>query len=137
MNTMFENIRTDFKLVKLVNGEDIICTIRDGNPNTTGGRIEVVHPLKMHILPRMTNKGTYGESLNLSHWVHPYTETRSFHIPNSSILLVAEVSPGLSKYYEYVLKQIDREDSLDDFTNDEIYEDLLDQMDTDPDASIH
>jgi hypothetical protein len=136
MDTLFQNIDSNFKLVKLVNGEDIICTITDGNPNTANSKIEIQHPLKMHVIPKISNKGSYGESLNLSHWVHPYTETHTFHIPTSSILLVAEVSPGLSKYYEYVLKQIDREDKVEEYTEDEIYDELLMDMD-DTSTSVH
>jgi len=129
--------KTNFKLIKLVNGEDIICSISSGNPNTVGGKIEVIFPLKMQVVPKMTDKGI-NESLNLSHWVHPYTETKSFHIPTSSILLVANVSPGLSKYYEYVLRQIERDDTILDRepTDDEMMDEIFEEMDTGSD-SIH
>ena len=56
---------------------------------------------------------------------------------------MADVSPGLSKYYEYVLKKMDgfvetieeeiREEDMDD---EEIYNELLEELDTDSD-SIH
>ena len=137
MKQIYQKHDTDFKLIKLVNGEDIICSINDGNPNTVGGKIEVVFPLKMQIVPKMTEKGI-NESLNLSHWVHPYTETKHFHIPNSSILLVANVSPGLSRYYEYVLKQIERDEEVEDQepTDDDLLDEIFEEMDTGSD-SIH
>tara|TARA_R100001377_G_C3107470_1_gene81318 strand:- start:91 stop:507 length:417 start_codon:yes stop_codon:yes gene_type:complete len=134
----FPDIKS-FKLVKLINGEDIICTISDGNPNKSGGFIQVNSPLRMQVLPRLGDGGKITESLNLAHWVHPYTETRQFHIPNSSILLVADVSPGLSRYYEYVLMKIEKEDKFFDeelVPDDEIYDELLEEMDTETD-SIH
>ena len=45
----------NFKLIKLINGEDIICSIEDGNPNKANSFIEVVYPLRMQIIPKMNN----------------------------------------------------------------------------------
>ena len=59
----------NFKLIKLINGEDIICSIEDGNPNKANSFIEVVYPLRMQIIPKMNNDHKITESLNLSHWV--------------------------------------------------------------------
>ena len=56
----------------------------------------------------------------------------------------AEASPGLAKYYEYVLKRIGdeidgiitEEKELDDYTNDEIYDELLEEEES-PSKLIH
>ena len=120
----------DFKLVKLINGEDIICSIKKRKDSS----IQVHSPLKMQVFPKFAEDGM-TESLNLSHWVHPYTETRIFHIPNSSVLLIADVSPGLSRYYEYILKKIEKDEDIF-MDNDEAYDGILESMDTDND-SIH
>ena len=122
MNTFVES--KNFKLVKLINGEDLICTI-EGEKGAE--HIQVIFPLKMQVIPRMSNNGI-EESLNLSPWIHPYTETQSFQIPASSIMLIADVSPGLSRYYEYVLKQIDQKDDID---NDEIHDEILESIEPD------
>ena len=137
MKEVYQKTETNFKLIKLVNGEDIICSISSGNPNTIGGKIEVIFPLKMQVVPKMSPNGI-EESLNLSHWIHPYTETHSFKIPASSIMLIADVSPGLSKYYEYVLRQIERDDTIIDRepTDDEMMDEIFEEMDTGSD-SIH
>ena len=110
-----------YKIVKLINGEDIICSI---TPLDCDKHIQVMYPLKMQIIPRMSNGGI-EESLSLSHWIHPYTETRSFQIPSSSVMLIADVSPGLSRYYEHVLKKIDQRDDID---NDEIHDEILESI---------
>ena len=78
----------------------------------------------MQVIPRMSNNGI-EESLNLSPWIYPYTETQSFQIPASSIMLIADVSPGLSRYYEYVLGKMDQED---DINNDEIHDEILESI---------
>ena len=110
-----------FKLIKLINGEDLICTIEE---EKGADHIQVIYPLKMQVIPRMSNNGI-EESLNLSPWIYPYTETQSFQIPASSIMLIADVSPGLSRYYEYVLKKIDQKD---DINNDEIHDEILESI---------
>ena len=54
----------NFKLIKLINGEDIICSIEDGNPNKANSFIEVVYPLRMQIIPKMNNDHKITESLS-------------------------------------------------------------------------
>ena len=122
MNTFAET--KNFKLIKLINGEDLICSIEE---EKDAKHIQVVYPLKMQVIPRMSNNGI-EESLNLSPWIHPYTETHSFQIPSSSIMLITDVSPGLSRYYEYVLKKIDQGD---DINNDEIHDEILESIEPD------
>ena len=132
-----------YKIVKLINGEDIICSI---TPIDCDKHIRVEFPLKMQVAPRM-QKDRIIESLNLSHWVHPATETTIFDIPSTSIIMVADVSPGLSKYYVFVLKKMDgfvetideeihEEDLEEDLSDEEVYNELLEELDTDSD-SIH
>jgi uncharacterized membrane protein len=130
---------SSYKIVKLINGEDIICTI---SPLDCDKHIRVEFPLKMQVAPRM-QRDRVVESLNLSHWVHPATETTIFDIPSTSVIMMADVSPGLSKYYEYVLKKMDSyEESIEeiiqeeDIDNEEIYNELLLDLDSDSD-SIH
>jgi hypothetical protein len=125
MNTFAES--KNFKLVKLINGEDIICTIEEEKDDK---HIQIIYPLKMQVVPRMSPNGV-EESLNLSHWIHPYTETHSFKIPSSSIMLITDVSPGLSRYYEYVLEKIDQEDDIDNIDNDEIHDEILESIEPD------
>ena len=84
---------------------------------------------------KITDKGI-AESLSLSHWVHPYTESRSFSIPSSSVILVADVSPGLSRYYEFVLRKVQDHMDQEDATNEDIYDELLEDMDIESDI-IH
>ncbi len=128
-----------YKIVKLINGEDIICSI---TPIDCDKHIRVDFPLKMQVAPRM-QKDRVVEFLNLRHWVHPATETTILDIPSTSIIMVADVSPGLSKYYEFVLKKmdgfvetIDEEIHEEDMSDEEVYNELLEEMDPDSD-SIH
>ena len=116
-----------YKFIKLANGEDIVCTIEDND--SSKNQIKVLYPLKMHSLPRMLT-GAQGDSIGLSHWMHPMTEAVSFQLSLEHVLLISDASPGLIKYYEYVLKQMRNNDltNIDDVDDEETYEELLDDL---------
>ena len=120
-----------YKFIKLSNGEDIVCTIEDND--NLGNQVKVLHPLKMQVLPRALTGGQ-GDSIGLSHWIQPMTEAVSFQISSKDILLISDASPGLIKYYEYVLKQMSNHDftNLNDIDDEEIDDELLDDL---PDSS--
>ena len=135
-----------YKIVKLTNGEDIICIVK----NELGEECEVSYPLLMQTLPRRTPQG-FVESLSLSRWLQPFTEESLFKIKSDNIILMTDASPGLCKYYEYVLSKIDNPNDNDVFqennfpkeaenhnedNDEEIYKELLEDMDIDSE-SIH
>ena len=126
MNT----VTATYKVLKLLNGEELICELGEG---VVDDSYEITHPLKMEVQSKLTKQGPV-DSLNLSRWIGPYTEQSLFNIKTSHVLIVAEASEGLSRYYEHVRRQIKKLDSpnyresLDDITNEEVYDDLLDDL---------
>ena len=116
-----------YKILKLLNGEELICELAD---SVVDDFYEITHPLKMQVESKLTKRGPV-ESLSLSRWIGPYTEQSLFNIKTSHVLIVADASEGLSRYYEHVQKEIIRRDSpdyrksLDDVDNEEVYDDLL------------
>ena len=126
-----------YKVIKLLNGEEIICQLGNGIVNDS---YEVTHPLKMQIQSQITNRGVV-ESLNLSRWIGPYTEQSFFCIKTCHVLTIADATEGLCRYYDHVMREISKADSpksrkfLDDIDNEEVYEDLLNEIETD--KSIH
>ena len=67
--------QTIYKVVKLTNGEDIICKLSDG---TINGKYEIGYPLRLEVVSHATETGLV-ESLNLSRWMAPYTEKISLN----------------------------------------------------------
>ena len=116
-----------YKFIKLSNGEDIVCRVED--KGSSENQIKVLYPLKMQMLPRMLT-GAQGDSIGLSHWMNPMTEAVSFQLSLEHVLLISDASPGLIKYYEYVLKQMRNNDltNIDDVDDEETYEELLDDL---------
>tara|TARA_R100001377_G_scaffold72988_1_gene48888 strand:- start:402 stop:824 length:423 start_codon:yes stop_codon:yes gene_type:complete len=124
---------TTYKVIKLINGETIIASLTSDDVND----IEVQEPLLMTVeMPDVDSND--GESLNLSRWIEPHTEQKYFKITKSSIVTTAVASIGLSSYYEYFIDKLhawqDDNDEFDlktyeeDYTDEEIYEDLLNSL---------
>ena len=128
------SITTPYKIVKLTNGDNLICQINDDVDN---GEYKINFPLKMEVHSLMTKEGPV-ESLNLSRWIGPYTEQSRFSIKSDHILLVANASEGLCRYYEHVIKDImqstapEKKSSktLEDFNDEKIYDELLEELET-------
>ena len=125
-----------YKIIKLTNGEDIIASLTSNNADN----IEIQDPLLMTVISQRTNfdRGE-NDSLNLSRWIEPYTEQKYFDIKKSTIITMANVSIGLSRYYEYFIKKFlkaweedergSKTKSFDEeFTDEEIYDELLEEL---------
>ena len=121
---------TTYKVLKLLNGEELICELGD---DVVDDSYEITNPLKMQVESKLTRQGPV-ESLSLSRGIGPYTEQSLFSIKTAHVLIVAEASEGLSRYYEHVRKEIIKRDSpdyrksLDNIDNEEVYEDLLAEL---------
>lgn len=121
-----------YKVLKLLNGEELICEM---GKDIIDDSYEITHPLKMQVESRLTRQGPV-DSLNLSRWIGPYTEQSLFSIKLSHVLTIADASEGLSRYYEHVRREITRVDapkyrkSLDEIENEEVYDDLLAELET-------
>ena len=131
------NTDTSYKIVKLTNGEEIICEINDDD----NGEYKINFPLKMEV-SSMTTKEGQVDSLNLSRWIGPYTEQSFFSIKRDHVLVIANASEGLGRYYEHVRRQIIQLDTpekraiLDDINDEDIYDELLSELETETDT-IH
>ena len=105
----------NYQILKLTNGENIICDIKDQNENDV--ILEVTTPLKMDIMSHVTREGIQ-EGLALTRWVQPFTDEKDIAINKSAIVTMVPASLGMSKYYEYVLKNIKEMRLVDSTTED-------------------
>ena len=96
-------MKSNYHIVKLSNGDDIICSVVPNND--IKNEVKITAPLKMETISKVTDKGI-AESLGLSRWIQPYTDQPYFSLEKTSIVVMAKASIGLSRYYEYVLKRI-------------------------------
>jgi len=133
-------MNVEYKIIKLVNGENIICKM---NNDRLSDEYEISSPLQIHTFPQMTKHGPV-ESCNLTHWVHPFSEESEFYIKSSNILLIAVASPGISRYYEQVLKRFDSwdkeildEEASEEYFEEESEEEILEDYNQFRNKSIH
>jgi hypothetical protein len=126
-------ISDTYKILKLISGENIICELSEDD-----GKYEISRPLLMNVQRKETRTGM-TESLELSRWVQPFTEQKSFAIDPKHVIIMLPASPGLSVFYEGVIYKLeDREEVSieDDLKDDDIYDELLNELETD-NKSIH
>ena len=119
-----------YSVLKLSNGEDIVCRVVEASKE----RIKIEDPLLLDVQQITDEDGRIKESVGLLRWIKPFTEDEEYYIEKNSIVITVPASSGLSKYYEHVLKRLDKpviretlpdeiiEDDLDQLTDDEIIE---------------
>ena len=112
-----------YSVLKLSNGEDIVCRIVEASKE----KVKVEDPLLLDVQQITDKQGKIKESVGLIRWIKPFTEEEEYFIEKTSIVITVPASIGLSKYYEHVLKRLDKPVIREELS-DEIIEDDLDQM---------
>ena len=112
-----------YSVLKLSNGEDIVCRIVEASKE----KVKVEDPLLLDVQQITDKQGKIKESVGLIRWIKPFTEEKEYFIEKNSIVITVPASIGLSKYYEHVLKRLDKP-VIRETLPDEIIEDDLDQM---------
>lgn len=112
-----------YSVLKLSNGEDIVCRIVEASKE----KVKVEDPLLLDVQQITDKQGKIKESVGLIRWIKPFTEEEEYFIEKNSIVITVPASIGLSKYYEHVLKRLDKP-VIRETLSDEIIEDDLDQM---------
>ena len=112
-----------YSVLKLSNGEDIVCRIVEASKE----KVKVEDPLLLDVQQITDKQGKIKESVGLIRWIKPFTEEEEYFIEKTSIVITVPASSGLSKYYEHVLKRLDKP-VIREALSDEIIEDDLDQL---------
>ena len=98
------------RVIKLANGESIVCTCIPTRTDEASTKLHVLHPLKMELKNRITKKGVV-EALSLSRWLQPFTESDEFDIEKSTIITVTPASYALNNYYQNMLNSYSAADA--------------------------
>jgi hypothetical protein len=127
-------METNYKVVKLTNGDNIICeTVEHVNETYI-----IKTPLRMEMVYDDDSNGQL-ESLHLNDWISPFTEAKHFEIKESHVIVITGASIGLSAYYKNIVKKqsriteeivdnsivIDEDGPTDEEMFDEEYEEVL------------
>ena len=98
------------RILKLANGESIVCTCIPTRLDEGSPTLHVIHPLKMELKNKVTKKGIV-EALTLSRWLQPFTESDELDIEKSTIITVAPASYALNNYYNFMLQSFSEADA--------------------------
>ena len=99
------------RVIKLANGESIVCTCVPTRTDEGSQTLHIIHPLKMELKNRITKKGIV-EALTLSRWLQPLTESDEFDIEKTSIITNTEASFALNNYYQMMLNSYSEADAV-------------------------
>jgi len=96
-------METNYKVVKLTNGDNIICEAVEH----VNEKYIIRTPLKMEVV-HDDNANGHVESLQLTAWIMPFTENSYFEIKENHVIVITEASIGLSAYYKNIVKKHNR-----------------------------
>ena len=110
------------RVIKLANGESIVCTCVPTRTDEDSDKLHIIQPLKMELKNRITKKGVV-EALSLSRWLQPFTESDEFDIEKSTIITITSASYALNNYYNFMLESFNAADAQ---TNEPIIQPKID-----------
>jgi hypothetical protein len=123
-------MNTNYKVVKLTNGDNIICEAVE--------HIDEIYiiktPLRMEVVQDITSHGPV-EALHLSAWISPFTENNYFEIKETHVIVITDASIGLTAYYKNIIQRRSNIQLSNDFSesdegpsDEEMFEEDYDEV---------
>ena len=96
------------KIIKLVNGDDIVCSFPKKQLEQKSPLIRIVKPLLIKYVPQLTPMG-FKDYIALIKWA-AYTNDSIITIPKDKILTITNASSEMGKSYEHMANSYDKLD---------------------------
>ena len=96
------------KIIKLINGDDIVCTLPAEQLGDKSPLLRLSKPLQVKYIPQFTATGL-KDYVALIKW-SPYTKDFILTIPKDKILTITKASDDMSKNYVNLANDYDRLD---------------------------
>ena len=97
------------KIVKLVNGDDIVCSFPKEQTEQKSPLLRIVKPLLVKYVPQLTSVGI-KDYIALIKWA-AYTTDKIITIPKDKIMTITSASTEMSKSYNHMADNYDKIDS--------------------------
>ena len=91
------------KIIKLDNGDDIVCALPENQLDEKTGLIRLVKPLLIKYVPQLTPMG-FKDFVALIKWA-AYTNDEIITIPIKKILTITNASMEMTKSFEHMSKE--------------------------------
>jgi len=125
------NTGNPFKVIKMVNGEDVLCKILEEYKDA----LVVEYPMSVVKNQIVEAENHIVEHTGLQRWMN-FTHDKSFLILKEKILSLGDLAPEVTLYYKHICKKISIEESHAPSTEDEAEMKMRDNIEQLTDA-IH
>ena len=145
---MHQNNENPIKIIKLVNGDDIVCILPKEQLGDKSPLIRLDRPLQIKYVPQLTPAG-FRDYIALIKWTG-YSKDKIITIPKDKIMTITNAGESMINSYFHIVKDYDKENlktmdasdkynkqKLTDADNKKINEIFDDYDDLDEDTTIH
>ena len=96
------------KIIKLINGDDIVCAFPKAQLEKKSPLIRIVKPLLIKYVPQLTPMG-FKDYIALIKWA-AYTDDSIITIPKDKILTITNASSEMGRSYEHMANNYEKID---------------------------
>ena len=119
------NTGNPFKVLKMVNGEDVLCKILEEYKDA----LVVEYPMSVVKNQIVEQENHIVEHTGLQRWMN-FTHDKSFLILKEKILSLGDLAPEVTLYYKHICKRMSVEESKEPTDEDEAMMKMQDNMET-------
>ena len=119
------NTGNPFKVIKMVNGEDVLCKILEEYKDA----LVVEYPMSVVKNQIVEAENHIVEHTGLQRWMN-FTHDKSFLILKEKILSLGDLAPEVTLYYKHICKRMTLEESKEPTHEEEAMMKLQDNMET-------
>ena len=119
------NTGNPFKVIKMVNGEDVLCKILEEYKDA----LVVEYPMSVVKNQIVEQENHIVEHTGLQRWMN-FTHDKSFLILKEKILSLGDLAPEVTLYYKHICKRMSVEESREPTDEEEAMMKLKDNMET-------
>ena len=125
METTAYNTGNPFKILKMINGEDVLCKILEEYKDA----LVVEYPMSVVKNQIVEQENHIVEHTGLQRWMN-FTHDKSFLILKEKILSLGDLAPEVTLYYKHICKKMSVEESREPTDEEEAMMKLKDNMET-------
>jgi hypothetical protein len=98
------------KIIKLINGDDIVCTLPAQQLGDKSPLLRLSKPLQVKYIPQFTAQGL-KDYVALIKW-SPYTKDFILTIPKDKIMTIVNANTDMTKSYNHMMTNYDKSEPL-------------------------
>ena len=104
---MHQNNENPIKIIKLINGDDIVCILPKEQLGEKSPLIRLDRPLQIKYVPQLTPSG-FRDYIALIKWTG-YSKDRIVTIPKDKIMTITNAGESMITSYFHIVKDYDKE----------------------------